>query len=128
MRRTNSKSRTWYDGTDTDGSRFPRIRRRAFKTIPFATSRRLHSQNNGNNGTPTAFDGLLRTGRNAGNNAYVNVLATGVAGTGTALAFRGRTPPALAALRFEKAPSAPNQHLIGRHRGSVRGSPAGSPL
>jgi hypothetical protein len=49
-----------------------------------------HSKNDGNNGTPQAFDGLLTTALNAGNNAYVNVLATGTAGTGTALTSSGR--------------------------------------
>jgi hypothetical protein len=49
-----------------------------------------HSKNDGNNGTPNAFDGLLTTALNAGNNAYVNVLATGTAGTGTALTSTGR--------------------------------------
>jgi hypothetical protein len=48
-----------------------------------------HSKNDGNNGTPNAFDGLLTTALTAGNNAYVNVLATGTAGTGTALTASG---------------------------------------
>jgi hypothetical protein len=48
-----------------------------------------HSKNDGNNGTPNGFDGLLTTALTAGNNAYVNVLATGTAGTGTALTASG---------------------------------------
>ena len=38
----------------------------------------------------TAFDGLMTTALKAGNNAYVKTLATGVAGTGTALTASGR--------------------------------------
>jgi hypothetical protein len=38
----------------------------------------------------TAFDGLMTTAFKAGNNAYVKTLATGTAGTGTALTSSGR--------------------------------------
>ena len=51
-----------------------------------------HSANNGSlgGGNTTAFDGLLSTALNTGNNAYVNTLATGTAGTGTVLTASGR--------------------------------------
>jgi hypothetical protein len=49
-----------------------------------------HSKNDGSSGLATAFDGLLTNALTAGNNAYVNVLATGAAGTGTVLTSTGR--------------------------------------
>jgi hypothetical protein len=51
-----------------------------------------HSANNGvlSGGTTTAFDGLLTTALNSANNAYVKILATGTAGTGTTLTASGR--------------------------------------
>ncbi|HJU15721.1 MAG TPA: hypothetical protein VJ770_04560 [Stellaceae bacterium] len=43
-----------------------------------------------NSGNATAYNGLLTTALASGSNAYVNVLATGTAGTGTPLTASGR--------------------------------------
>jgi hypothetical protein len=61
-------------------------------TAPLASSRQAATAITADNSynTGLAFDGLLTQALNTSNQAYVNTLATGTAGTGTALTASGR--------------------------------------
>lgn len=60
-------------------------------TAPLATGQQAATAITADSSTNTgAFNGLLTTALASGSNAYVNLLATGVAGTGTVLTASGR--------------------------------------
>src|SRR6202008_184887 len=84
----------WYIGTATNTETLQAITtiNSAAFAAPLATGQQVQSavttDNSANAGT--AFDGLLTSALKAGSNAYVSLLGTGPAGTGTPLTASGR--------------------------------------
>ena len=62
------------------------------QSVPLLTGTQSYTAVTGDNSANSsyAYDGLLTTALKSGSNAYVNILATGTAGTGTTLTASGR--------------------------------------